>query len=94
MLMEVANFSKYSGFCINMPNGKDEKWLIMWNKRFKPYKHSIKENLCKKWQQKCMAMGVWMRKSVKLKSGVLPQIQKRPERKTMKKREYEQASEA
>lgn len=41
-----------------------------------------------------MAMGVWMRKSVKLKSGVLPQIQKRPERKTMKKREYEQASEA
>ena len=39
-------------------------------------------------------MAVWMRKRVKLKSGVLPQIQKRPDRKTTKKREYEQASEA
>jgi len=39
-------------------------------------------------------MAAWMRKRVKLKSGVLPQIQKRPERTTMKKREYEQASEA
>jgi len=41
-----------------------------------------------------MAMAAWMRKGVKLKSGVLSQIQNRPERKTMKKREYEQASEA
>jgi len=39
-------------------------------------------------------MAVWMRERVKLKSGVLPQIQKRLERKTMKKHEYEQASEA
>lgn len=31
---------------------------------------------------------------MKVKSGVLPQIQKRPERKTTKKREYEQAREA
>jgi hypothetical protein len=49
-------------------------------KRFKLYKHYIKEKLCKEWE-KGMAMAAWMRNRVKLKSGVLPQIQKRPERK-------------
>jgi hypothetical protein len=40
-------------------------------------------------------MAARMRNRVKLKSGVLPQIQKRPERKKDdKKREYEQTSEA